>query len=76
VVQFVPANNREEFAQILRVLQSTELDVACSSRSAGRAIHLTGDTATLRSAVWYKISTFVGDFCLHVQEQNGGRNST
>ena len=32
MVQFVPANNREEVAQILRVLQSTELDVACSNR--------------------------------------------
>jgi hypothetical protein len=32
VVQFVPAKNREEVAQILRALQNTELDVACSSQ--------------------------------------------
>jgi len=34
VVQFVPAKNREEVAQILGALQNTELDVACSSRPA------------------------------------------
>ena len=32
VVQFVPAKNREEVAQMLRALQTTELDVACSSQ--------------------------------------------
>jgi hypothetical protein len=30
----VPAKNREEVAQILRALQNTELDVACSSQLA------------------------------------------